>query len=167
MKIIVDAGHGKDARKKRDMDYGLLAEDGTTENGIAQEYATRLRGTLLWRKIPCGITLAGCVAKRLRDSIKRKADHIISFHMSHDASLMPGGRILYATEGSLKLAQAVSRSLKFGVEQVEETHGLLRFNASIEIELGNMVCVPQMRDIRSVEYCINRCNAIADALETL
>lgn len=168
MKIIIDAGHGKDARKPREMDLGLLSEDGTTETGIVREYATRLCGVMLARRIAYGTTNSGNVARRLSVAITRKADHLISLHMSQDSSLMPGGRILYATEGSLKLALALTRTLKIQPPvRVDETHGLLRFNASVEIELGNMLCIPQMRDLRSVAYCVARCNAIADAVETL
>lgn len=164
MKIMVEAGHGKDYRQRGQYDFGLFSDDGSQEPAIAIAYAGRLRAALKQHGHLPEVSSVGSIASRLRHTFRRGKEIIVSLHMGHDVDALPGGRVLWATEGSKPIAEAVAQALGFpSVQTVQET-GLLRFNPSLEIELGNITSWSDMKRLRCAAHCSEMCSKIARAL---
>ncbi len=144
----------------------MLLEDGTSEHGIANDYSMRLCGTLSDRKMLYAQTNTGNVSRRLKHALSRKVDAIVSLHMSQNASSCPEAE-------SCTLLPVVRSWRRHSVASLSSMWSrcprirLATINASVEIESGNILCVSQMADLRSVEYCIARCSVIANAVATL
>ena len=167
MKILVEAGHGKHYRQKGEYDFGLFADDGSHEAAITGAYSTRLQMVLKAHgQKPEGIR-AGSIAERLMWAFRRGKRLIISLHMNHDPGALPGGRVLWATDGSKDIADVVAQALGFPSVQTRQETGLLRFNPSIEIELGNIASWQDIKRMRCASYCSDLCNKIAGAITTL
>lgn len=167
MKILVEAGHGKSYRQKGEYDFGLFADDGSHEAAIAIAYSSRLQSILKRHgQRPEGVR-EGSVAERLKWAFKRGKQMIISLHMHHDPTALPGGRILWATDGSKDVAEAVAQALGYPALQTDQETGLLRFNPSIQIELGNIASWHDIKRMRCAAYCSDLCNRIAEAITDL
>ena len=167
MKILVEAGHGKHYRQKGEYDFGLFSDDGSHEAAITGVYSTRLQMVLKAHgQRPEGVR-EGSIGDRLVWAFKRGKRLILSLHMDHDPGALPGGRVLWATDGSKAIADVIAQALGFPVVQTRQETGLLRFNPSIEIELGNIASWQDMKRLRCASHCSDMCNRIAKALTEL
>ena len=167
MKILVEAGHGKNYRQQGEYDFGLFADDGSHEAAITGAYASRLQLVLRAHGHSSLSVREGSIVHRMRWAFMRERRIILSLHMGHDLDALPGGRVLWATDGSKAIADAVAPALGFPVVQTEQETGLLRFNPSIEIELGNIASWQDMKRLRCASHCSDICNRIASALTEL
>lgn len=166
MRLFIDCGHGQGCRQPLEIDCGVYGDDGTSELAVTRAYGACLLETMRRRGHRCVFARNGSVLERLQRVFRRRSQLIVAFHMDQDISAEPGGAVRYATTPTTPIAEALGAALGVPVVQVEEV-GLLLFNPSVEVVLGNIVCWQQMRVLRCAAHCQKVCDQIADTLEKL
>ena len=166
MRIFVEAGHGQDYRKRGEYDIGWLDDRRNQEATICWEYDLRLVAALRSSGYSAIGYKVGPIAERLKRAFKYDSELVVSLHLGMDPSGAKGGRVLYATEGSVEIADALGSALGFTVEKVGLA-GMLMFNPSVEIELGNIVCWDDMKRLGCEAAAQELFSRLADALTGL
>lgn len=167
-KILIEAGHGMGYRVPKQFDSGLLNEFGDTEHDIAKNYAQILVGALVQAGYKHSRALyAGSITHRMREAVRCDSNLIISLHLGANLDAAPHKRVLWATEGSGIIAAGMAATLEADAVRVAEDEGLLRYNPSVQIELGNIMCWDDMKRLAAAEYAREVAQAITSSVKAL
>lgn len=160
--IFLEAGHGYGYRQTREMDLGHVGER-YSEALVCSSYVGEWTEILRERGYSVRSMRRGSVTQRLRNAVRCDATVLVSLHMVMDPAAVPGGSVSWATKGSEPLAYAVGAALALPVLQAP-LEGVLMFNPSIEIELGNLACWSQMKQLGCMAHCTGMLDKIAPLL---